>query len=203
MSPLFSSGDYETRDDVVVVRATKEATAKAEELVDSAVTSAENGVDAPEAVFALQAINASVKEVDVALGLLRLEYFPFELREANKAWRYLVAVKHGRDVSPMTPEEAHRIERIEALVGLEPEQAYEQLQNLEPRLAEVEQFARQQRSESTARGVNNNRFFRIEEMLTPYLGSKSTQSDSLLSSRYAFHMARLHLIDVAGLLTGR
>ena len=103
----------------------------------------------------------------------------------------------------MTPEEARRIDQIEALTSFEPEQAYDRLQEMEPRLQEIKQTVIEQRDTWETRGASNNGFFLIEEMLTQCLGPDSNQSDSVLSSSYAFHIARMYLIGVAGLLDKR
>ena len=89
---LFSHGDYENMSNVLAVRAGGDTKRKAEELVQVAMESVERGADPSGAISSLESLDPTVKEADVALGLLRLGYFPFELRDANTAWRYLVAV---------------------------------------------------------------------------------------------------------------
>jgi len=199
----FSLGDYENMSNVRAVRAGADVKKKADALLDMAMDAIERGADQAEAISSLKSLDTTVKEADVALGLLRLGYFPFELRDANTAWRYLVAVKHSSAVPVLTMEESHRIDQIEALARLEPERAYEQLLQIEPRLQQIRQRVVEQSDSWDTRGASNNGFFLIEEMLTECLGPDSNQSDSVLSSSYAFHIARMYLIGVAGLLDRR
>jgi hypothetical protein len=200
----FSIGDYENMSNVRAVRAGADVKKKADELLDMAMDAIERGADQAEAISSLKSLDITVKEADVALGLLRLGYFPFELRDANTAWRYLVAVKHLSALPVLTMEESHRIDQIEALARLERERAYEQLLQIEPRLQQIRQRVVEQSDSWDTRGASNNGFFLIEEMLTECLGPDSNQSDSVLNSSYAFHIARrMYLIGVAGLLDRR
>jgi hypothetical protein len=142
----LDSGDYENAEEVVAVRASGEATIQAEQLLDTTLDLVESGADQSDTISAMRAMDPSQETADLALGLLRVEYFPFELRNANAAWRYLVAVKHGQDVTPLGAEEAEQIERMEAFARLDPASAYQQLAAREPKLGEVEEFARQHSS---------------------------------------------------------
>jgi hypothetical protein len=196
-------GDYENMSNVLAVRARGDEKKKAETLVQMAMDSVEHSADQSDAIWLLKSLDPTVKEADVALGLLRLEYFPFELRVANTAWRYLVAIKHSCAVPALTSEEAHRIDQIEALTSFEPEQAYDRLGQMDPRLQEIKQRVIEQRDTWDTRGASKNGFFLIEEMLTPCLGPDSNQSDPVLRSSYAFHVARSYLIGLAGLLGRR
>jgi hypothetical protein len=196
----FRSGDYETMNRVVAVRASKDATKKAGALVEFAIECAESGMNPQEAMARLRAMGASANEADLALGLLRLEYFPFELRDASTAWRYLVALKHSRDIAPLTTQQEIDIERVESLVDSDPELAFEQLKILEPRLVNLQQQVSRECDQWDGHDVDHDGFLKIDQMLGAYLGPESSQSDFLLQSRYAFHTARMYLIDFAGLL---
>jgi len=193
--------DYETSEKVLSVVTTDRAQQKnAEGLLDSAIALAESGVPPKGAVAALQESNRSPKEADLALGLLRLSYFPFELRDANTAWRYLVAVKHGEDVNPPTTEDSERIDRLESLAQLEPEQAFEVLKTLEPNLSGAEAQVIRDCGHWDGSDLEHDGFLRIDRMLEPIIGPDSSQTDAILSSGYALHIARRHLIEVANLL---
>jgi hypothetical protein len=160
----------------------------------------ESGTSGGDALEALRELNLSPKDADIALGLLRLEYFPFELRDANTAWRYLVAVKHGDYVSPPTAEESARIDRIELLAHLEPEQAFEELEVLEPNLRDVKTQVVGECNRWDGSDFEHDGFLQIDGMLIPLLGPESNQTDPVLRSRYAIHIVRHHLIEVANLL---
>jgi hypothetical protein len=193
--------DYETSEKVLSVVTTDRAQQKkAEGLLDSTMALAESGVPPKDAVAALQESNPSPKEADLALGLLRLSYFPFELRDANTAWRYLVAVKHGEDVNPPRIEDSERIDRLESLAQLEPEQAFEVLKTLEPNLTSAEAQVIRECDHWDGSDFEHDGFLRIDRILEPIIGPDSDQTDAILSSGYALHIARRHLIEVANLL---
>jgi hypothetical protein len=194
--------DYETSERVLAVVTTDQGLQKsAEELLDSTMELIESGASARDAVAALQELNPNPKEADLALGLLRLFYFPFELSDANAAWRYLVAIKHGADVDPPTAEDSVRIGQIEPLAQLdEPEQAFELLKSLEPKLGDVETQVIGECSQWDGSDHHHDGFLRIDGLLEPIIGPDSNQPDAVLSSRYAFHIVRRHLIKVADLL---
>lgn len=200
LSGQASSADYEHVEEVVGVRASKEATIRAEELLNSTVDLVELGISSTEAIDSLRSLDPSEETADLALGLLRVEYFPFERRDANTAWRYLVAVKHGGDVVSPSEEEAQRIDCVEALARLDPKSAYEHLTALEPRLGDVQDVVNRQCSQWDGSSIDRDGFLEIDRMLAPYLGPQSNQSDFPLSSRYAFHIGRVYLISVANLL---
>jgi hypothetical protein len=196
----LGSGDYENAEEVVAVRASEEATTQAEQLLDTTLDLVESGADQPDTISAMRAMDPSQEIADLALGLLRVEYFPFELRNANAAWRYLVAVKHGEDVIPLGAEEAEQIERMEAFARFDPASAYGQLAALEPKLGEAEEFVRQHSSDWDGTSADRDGFLRIDQMLAPLVGPGSNPGDSLLHSRYARHIARTHLIRAGKLL---
>lgn len=193
--------DYEnSKTDVAVFASSRRSQEKANELADMAIELAESKVEPSSALSALRDLGPSRKEADMALGLLRLGYFPFELRDANTAWRYLVAVKHGQDVEPPSDEQLLRMDRFEEFVGLDRADGFATLAGLEPRLDELENQVRRDSANWDSTGLVRDGFRIIDELLAPVVGPGSNQPDELLCSEVARHCARYHLIDVARLL---
>ena len=193
-------GDYETANEVVAVRASKELTIQAEELLDTTLGSVESGLDQQTTISAIKASNPPREVVDLALGLLRLSYFPFELREANTAWRYLVAVKHDTNVTPLRREEENYIERMEQFASLASETAFGQIAVLEPRLRDAEEYVREHSKDWDGSSADRDGFLQIDRTLEALVGPGSNGSDPLLGSGYARLVARNHLISVGELL---
>jgi hypothetical protein len=104
------------------------------------------------------------------------------------------------DVSPPTAEDSSRIDRIERLAQLAPEQAFDELKDLELLLGDVENRVLPESGGWDGADLEHDGFLRIDGMLTPLLGPEANQKEGLLRSRYANHNARHHLIEVANLL---
>jgi hypothetical protein len=193
--------DYETSErDIAVVTTDRGQQDRAVELLDTAMQQVESGVSATYAVAAMRELAPSPEDADFALGLLRLEYFPFDLHDANTAWRYLVAIKHDVDVKPLAAEESSRIERMEFLSRLEPDQAFDEVKVLVPQLGDVEIRVLDECDRWDGSDLEHDGFLRIDGMLTPLLGPESNQTDPVLRSRFALHIVRNHLIKAAKLL---
>jgi hypothetical protein len=192
--------DYETSKTDVGVFAPSRVKEKADELVDTAIELAESGVEPSSALSALRDLRPSRKETDIALGLLRLTSFPFELRNDNTAWRYLVAVKHGGVVEPPSDEQCQRMERFEEFARLDRSDGFEVLTALEPRLRELEPRVRRDSEKWNSTSPDQDGFVIIDELLGPLVGPDSEQPDELLRSKVANNCARYHLIEVSNLL---
>lgn len=193
--------DYETsKTDVAVFARSRRVQEKVNDLVDTAVALAESDVEPSSALSVIRDLGSSPEEADTALGLLRLEYFPFELRTANTAWRYLVAVKHGTDLEPPSHEQSLRMDRFERFVGLDRAEGFAVLAAMEPRLNELEDRVRRGSANWEPRKIDRDGFLIIDGLLVPVVGPDSNQPDELLRSKVARNCARHHLIEVAGLL---
>jgi hypothetical protein len=192
----MDSDDYESEPILSGVTTTPTA----EDLRDLAVSLVESGQYPLDSILEqLRARNPSRRDVDIALGLMRLESFPFELAEPNAVWRVLVALKHGTEVQSLSEEDRRRIQVVEYFYQLDKNSAFAELVRLEPRLLVLEEKIRTTDNTRQSPNVNSDPLLEIERDVRRYVGPESEQDDIVLRSRLALNTALLHLWNASGL----
>jgi len=174
-----------------------------ESLLDAAINLASGSQSDQEIAADLRHLaNAREEDLSTAVALLERQYFPFDLADANRAWRCLRAAVTDSPVEQLTPSDVKRFAELGDLAQLTNEEAFRSLAALEPRLLEMERTAI---SDGTALRQHNqpgtfDTFLDLEQVLESMLGPQSAAENPILCSRIAFQKAAWHLEDIAGLL---